>query len=93
MANKLALYNKLDSRSKGCGFESPVIKNTRWKWLMPKPCQDQFLRPILVLVRLWKKIRKIKKKKNGTNRQKTLKKVSMIYCRPTLHFFAPDLTY
>ncbi len=42
-----------------CGFESRLIQNTRWKWLMSKPCQDWFLHPILV--QSWKRQRIIRK--------------------------------
>ncbi len=45
------VVGELVSRSKGCGFKSRHIQNTRWKWV--KPCQDQFLQPILV--HSWKK--------------------------------------
>jgi hypothetical protein len=55
------VVSKLDSSSKGCAFESRLIQNTRWKWLMSKPCQDQFLHPILV--HFWKN-----KKNIGTNK-------------------------
>ena len=26
------MVSELDSRSKGCGFESRLIQHTRWKW-------------------------------------------------------------
>jgi len=29
------VVSELDSRSKGCGFESRLIQHTRWKWVKP----------------------------------------------------------
>jgi len=31
------VVSKLNSRSKGCGFESRLIQNTRWKWVKAMP--------------------------------------------------------
>ncbi len=46
------VVSKLDSQSKGCGFESRLIKNTRWKWVkamlgsIPAPNSGSFMEKI-----------------------------------------------
>jgi hypothetical protein len=62
------MVSEFDSQSKGCGFKPHLIQNTRWKWLMSKPCQDRFLHPILD--HWWKN-----KKKIGSQMGQTDKKI------------------
>jgi len=60
--------SKLDSRSKGCGFESRPIQNKRWKW-------DESNARIDSCTQFWfiaDKIRKIQIAKWGTPKNKII---------------------